>query len=105
MSRRIRGRRGLIGVLLLTLAGCGGPSPRERDNRKAFELLLTAITLRSAGELEKDASLIERRHADGTLSDAGHRELMEIVAKARAGDWGGAEDRAYKFRESSPFFR
>lgn len=104
MSRFPR-RAALLGGLLLTLAGCGGPSPGERENRKAFEMLLTAISLKNVKELEKDARRIDDRHAAGELSDARHRELCEMVEKARAGDWGKAEEMAYEFRERRPFFR
>ena len=56
--------------LLLTLAGCGGePSEREVKNARAFEALLTAVSLKNAKELEKDARLIDDRHAAGELSD------------------------------------
>ena len=90
--------------LLSVVAGCGGPSSEQRENRKAFEMLLTAVTLKNTKELEKDAKRIDDRHAAGQLSDAGHRELREIIDKARAGNWGDAEEQAYKFREAQPYF-
>lgn len=98
-------RRHVLLLVLLVLTGCGGPSEDERENRKAFEFLLTAVSLKNAKELENDARRIDERHAAGKLSDARHRELSEIIEKARAGDWGGAEERAYAFRERHPFFR
>jgi hypothetical protein len=90
---------------LLVLAGCGAPSEDERENRKAFEFLLTAVSLKNAKELEKDARRIDERHAAGKLSDARHRDLKAIIEKARAGDWGEAERMAYEFREAQPFFK
>ena len=90
---------------LLALAGCGGPSEDERENRKAFEFLLTAVSLKDARELEKDAKRIDERHDAGKLSDARHGDLRAIVEKARAGDWGEAERMAYEFREKQPFFK
>jgi hypothetical protein len=92
-------------LCLLVLAGCGGPSDEERENRKTFEFLLTAVSLKNAKELEKDAQRIEERHAAGKLSDARHRDLRGIIEKARAGDWGKAEELAYAFREKQPFFK
>lgn len=92
-------------LCLLVLAGCGGPSDGERENRKTFEFLLTAVSLKNAKELEKDAKRIEERHAAGKLSDARYRDLQAIVETARAGDWGGAERMAYEFREAQPFFK
>lgn len=102
---RLPGRAPVLAVLLLALAGCGGPSTEERENRKAFEMLLTAISLKKTKELEKDAKRIDGRHAAGLLSEARHRELTEMIEKARAGDWGKAEELAYAFREKQPFFR
>lgn len=103
--RRGRGLALLCGLGLMVLAGCGGPSQDERENRKSFEFLLTAITLKNAGELERDVRLINDRHSAGSLSDDHHRELLEIVAQARSGDWGQAESRAYDWREKHPFFK
>ena len=92
----------LFGLLLPTVAGCGGePSAREVKNARAFEALLSAVSLKNRKELEKDARLIEERHAAGELSEARHKDLRAIIEKARAGDWSAAEARAYEFR--APF--
>lgn len=92
-------------MLLLAFAGCGDPAPDERENRKSFEMLLTAISIKSSKELEKDAKRIEERHSIGVLSDAKYQELGAIIERARAGDWGRAEGMAYDFRERNPFFK
>src|SRR5947209_2620387 len=85
--------------LATALSGCGGePSRREGENARTFEALLTAVSLKNAKELEGDARQIEARHASGELSDARYRDLREIIEKARAKDWDGAERRAYEFR-------
>lgn len=109
MPRPIEGRRPLLALalalLLLTLFGCGEPSARELKNRQEFEALLTAVSLKNKSELEKDAKRIDDRHASGALSDAGHEDLQGIIEKARAGDWAGAEKRAYEFREQHPYFK
>ena len=98
-------RRLCLLVCLIGLGGCGGPSEDERENRKSFEFLLTAVSLKNAKELEKDARRIDERHTAGKLSDARYRDLQAIVEKARAGDWGEAERMAYEFREAQPFFK
>jgi hypothetical protein len=92
-------------ALLLALTGCGEPSERELKNRRELEALLTAISLKNAKELDKDAKRIDDRHALGELSDGGYRDLNEIVKKAQSGDWSGAEKQAYELRESKPFFK
>lgn len=92
-------------LLLLALGGCGGPSGDERENRKSLEMLLTAISIRSPKELEKDAKRIEGRHEAGVLSDRSHSRLAEIIEQARSGDWGKAEELAYAFREEQPYFK
>jgi hypothetical protein len=85
--------------LLLAFAGCGGEaSEREIKNARVFEALLTAVSLRNKTELEKDAELIASRYSEGELSDSNHRVLKGIIQKARDGDWGTAERKAYEFR-------
>jgi hypothetical protein len=98
-------RRHSFLLCVLVMAGCGGPSVEERENRKTFEFLLTAVSLKNAKELEKDAKRIEERHVAGKLSDARHQELQGIIDKARAGNWVEAENLAYAFREARPFFK
>jgi hypothetical protein len=103
---RLRGRpAGWFLAAVLVLAGCGEPSIRELKNRRELEALLTAISLKNRGELDKDVQRIEDRHASGELSDASYNELREIIRKAQAGDWSGAEKQAYEMRESKPFFQ
>jgi hypothetical protein len=95
----------VLAALLVTPLGCGEPSPRELKNRQELEALLTAVSLKNKVELEKDALRINARHESGELSDRAYKDLSEIVARARAGDWAGAERRAYEFRETTPYFK
>ena len=97
-------------ALCVALAGCGGePTDREIKNARAFEALLTAVSLKDARELEADARFIDERHASGELSDGNYREIHEVIRKARAKDWAGAEKRAYEFRakfgDSGSYFK
>jgi hypothetical protein len=81
------------------LSACGWePSRREVENARAFEALLTAVSLRHENEFARDAGLIDERHASGELSDEKYRAIAEIIAKARAKDWAGAQKQAYEFR-------
>jgi hypothetical protein len=91
--------------VVLTHSGCGEPSIREYKNRRELEALLTAVSLKNKKELAKDAKRIDDRHALGELSDPNYNDLRGIVEMARAGDWAGAERRAYEFREQHPFFK
>ena len=104
-SRAHRPRTTWLVALLLALAGCGEPSLRELENRRELEALLTAISLKNQKELDRDIKRIDDRHASGELSDDGYKDLQEIVKKAQAGDWSGAEKQAYELRESKPFFK
>ena len=104
-ARGHKSRRTLLVWLVLLLAGCGEPSVRELKNRRELEALLTAISLKNQKELDKDIQRIEERHASGELSDESYKDLQEIIKKAQAGDWGGAEKQAYELRESKPFFK
>jgi hypothetical protein len=89
----------VLGGLVLLQPGCGWePSQREVKNARAFEALLTAVSLKNANELEQDAKLIDSMHGAGELSDGSYKEIAAIVEKARAKDWNGAEKRAYEFR-------
>jgi len=98
-NRERRFRSGLVALLVLTLSGCGRePTERELKNARAFEALLTAVSLKNGKELEKDAKLIDERRSAGELSEGKYKEIREIVEKARANDWDGAEKRAYEFR-------
>src|SRR3984893_11149260 len=89
----------VVAGMVLALAGCSGePSDREVKNARAFEALLTAVSLKNEKELAQDAKLIDERHAAGELSEGKYKEILGIVEKARAKDWSGAEKRAYEFR-------
>ena len=100
-----RRRMTMLAGLLITLTGCGEPSVRELENRRDLEALSTAVSLKNKKELDSDARRIEERHTSGELSDNGYNDLVAIVKKAQAGDWGSAEKQAYELRESKPFFK
>ena len=89
----------------LALAGCGKPSEDARQNRRLVDAVLTAVTVKSRKQLDKDAALWDKRLADGLVSERSHKAVKECVEKARGGDWGGAEDALYRFREAEPFPR
>lgn len=99
-----RPTRGLILLTaILFAAGCGKPSEEARQNRRLVDAVLTAVTMKNRKELDKDAALWDKRLADGLLSEKPHKAVKACIEKAKAGDWSGAEDDLYKFRESDPF--
>ncbi|WP_165225298.1 hypothetical protein [Aquisphaera insulae] len=95
-------RRPLILALALSLVlgGCGGPPQVAADNREIITSLATAVSARNSEWLESNARLIEKRRAEGHVSDAEHQVFSAIVAKARSGDWPAAERDAYALREA-----
>src|SRR5262245_28034819 len=101
----MRGIGFLACLTLLGLAGCSRPSEVERQNRRLRNGLRTAVSTKQSRELDNDEALIDKRHAEGQLSDRSYRTLKEIILKARSGNWGQAEDDLYRFRESHPFPR
>ena len=89
----------LLLVLALATSGCSGePSDREIQNARAFEALLTAVSLKNEPEFKKDIERIDERHAAGELSEGNYQEIQKIVQKGRAKDWEGASKQAYEFR-------
>lgn len=94
----------VIFSMLLT-AGCGKPSETERDNRRLFDAVLTAVTVKNAAELSQDETLLDGRHAAQELGDAPYQEIKSAIAKAKSGLWQEAESELYKFREENPFPR
>lgn len=61
------------------------------------------MTVKNPKELEKCNGLLDKRRADGVLSESHHKRLGEIFARAKSGKWSEAEEALYKFRESEPF--
>ena len=84
--------------LVLAFVGCGEPSRREVENARAFEALLSSVSLMNAKELEKNAARIDERYAAKELSESRYKVLQRIIEKARTREWVAAEAQAYEFR-------
>ncbi len=91
----------------LFLPGCGPTehSEEELQNRKVFDAILTAVTMKNRKELDADAKLLESRRADGHVSEKNFQALQGMIAKARSGDWAGAERELYELRKAHPFLK
>jgi hypothetical protein len=94
----------LLGCALLA-SSCGGPTGVERDNRRALDAILTAITIKNARLLEDDARRAKARYDAGHFRAEQYQALEAIIEKARAGDWSGAEADGYVFRKRHPFVK
>jgi hypothetical protein len=89
----------LVACGLLLMTGCGAPPQVAGEDRALIVSLATAVSARDPRWLDANDRLIERRHADGGLSDAAHRALSAVVAEARAGRWTEAEHAITALRE------
>lgn len=89
----------LVACGLLLTAGCGAPPQVAGADRELIVSLATAVSARDPQWLDANERLIERRHAEGGLSDAAHRALSAVVAEARAGRWTEAEHAITALRE------
>jgi hypothetical protein len=93
----------VVPALALLAAGCRGPTSEERDNRRVLDAILTAITIKNARLLEDNARRAKDRHDAGQLTDDEYEGIAAIIARARGGDWAGAEKDGYDFRKKHPF--
>ena len=67
------------------------------------DAVLTAVTLKNIKEVDRDTVLLDKRFADGLLSERHHKAVKAIIEKARSGNWREAEEELYNFREAHPF--
>ena len=82
----------LLSTLLIAGSGCGGPPQVVHDEEcfSAVDALWTAVTSKRTDLVEQTATELDRLHAAGSLSDAGHSDLSEIVEMARSENWSDA---------------
>ncbi len=82
----------LLSTMLIAGVGCGGP-PQVVHNEECFaavDALWTAVTSKRGDLVEQTATELDRLQTAGSLSDAGHADLAEIVELARAEHWTAA---------------
>jgi hypothetical protein len=93
-------------VLLLIAAlitGCRGPSPDDRENRRALDAILTAITLKNRRLLDESFERAKLRRDAGQFGGGDFESIEAFVAEARIGKWAEAERDAYVFRRAHPY--
>ena len=75
-------------VAIVLASGCGGePSDREVKNARAFEALLSAVSLKNEKEFTQDVKQIDERHA--------FREVGHLDGDDCPEDGGDAYPRTY----------
>lgn len=90
---------------MLFVAGCGGPTAADRDNRRVIDEILTAMTLKNRNLLDAAAKRLAKRHEAGQFTDEQNATLEASIQKARSGNWDGALADGYEFRKEHPFVR
>jgi hypothetical protein len=97
----------LVATLGLGVLAWGGRAPtmEERDNRKAVDAMLTAITMKNNRLLEESARRAQARRAADQLTEEQYQGMEAVIKKARARDWAGAEKDGYAFRKKHPFVK
>ena len=95
----------VLAATIALIAGCGGPSTVDRDNRRVVDEVLTAITIKNPRLLDAAQTRVTARHAAAQFTDDEFQAIEAIIAKGRAGDWRGAENDGYVFRKEHPFVK
>ncbi len=81
------------------------PTMEARDNRRAVDALLTAITMKNSRLLEAGIRRAQERRQAAQLTEDQFAGMVSFASKARAGDWFGAEKDGYAFRQKYPFVK
>jgi hypothetical protein len=89
----------LCGMAIALASGCGYPAA-EPENLRLITSLRTALSARNEAWLEANEKMIEQRHIDKVMSDETYEAFKEIIAKAREGDWKGAELESLEFQRA-----
>ena len=86
-------------TLALLVVGCGPPQAAPQ-NQQLIASLRTAISARNSQWLEKNAEVLEKRYAEGKVSDAELEAFQAIINRARAGKWEQAEQEVLAFQKA-----
>ena len=81
---------GLAGCALVCCSGCGYPKIGER----AYEIskaLYSTCNLKRENDLDKVADAIEKAASASEITESESEWLLEIVQKAKDGQWEAAE--------------
>ncbi len=89
----------LLFFLVLLFGGCGRVTQIDPDNRRVMQALQTAVSSRNMEWLEATVKLIDEKRAADEMSDDEYTAFEPIIARARAGDWDGAQKGAFALSE------
>ena len=64
-------------------------------NRNILRGLVTAVSSKKTEWLDEAVKLIEDQHSKKEMSDNEYQTLMNIVNKAKSGDWSTAQKEAF----------
>jgi hypothetical protein len=101
----------LVGMVVILLVGLfiasrwRGPTEEDRNNRRALDAILTAITMKNSRLLEESGERAKARHDERQITDEQYQSIEAFIAKARSGNWSGAEKDGYEFRRKCPFVK
>lgn len=91
-------------VLLVAIVWLRGwwitPPAVEFDNLRYIQLLRTAVSSRNSEWLNKVASAVDQRLADGAMSPSEHAHFGKLIAQARSGAWEAADKECFRFEEA-----
>ena len=93
-ARAFRPARRVHALAVVALSACIGCSSATQFGAVNYRLLAslhTAVSAKRIDWLDGVAKNIAERHAARQLSDEQRAELEAIIAKARGGDWEGAQ--------------
>lgn len=67
------------------------PPAVQHDNLRYIQLLRTAVSSRSADQVQKVSLVLDKRRTGGQLTEAEHEHFREIIRKAEQGEWTDAD--------------
>lgn len=78
-------------LVVLFIAGCGGPPQVAPTNRRLINSLRTAVSSQQIQWVDEAGRQLEEGKAKGTVSDSEYAEFSAIIELAREGKWKEAE--------------
>jgi hypothetical protein len=84
----------------LSVAGCNYYPQAQTNNRTLISSLRTSLSTEQPEWLEQNVVEIDKRFQAGELSQEEYDAFQSIIAKAKSGDWDGAEVDSVAFQRA-----